>query len=117
MHVLSRVHVEVEVCGPPVHEAHLHPLPVAHVVPHGHVPADAKGAHPEAQAGRERREFSELQLSWLVFAYYSPDVLPVVVGAERVELDVDRVARVSILCHDGVGAHLMAILCFIIWEP
>ena len=37
-----------------------------------------------------------------------PDVLAVVVGAEHVELDVDRAARVAVLCHDGVGAHLEA---------
>ena len=49
---LSRVRVEVESRGLPVHEAHLHPLPVAHVVPHGDVPADAEGAHPETEAGR-----------------------------------------------------------------
>ena len=37
-----------------------------------------------------------------------PDVLAVVVWAEHVELDVDRVARVAVLGHDGVGAHLKA---------
>ena len=48
---LSRVRVEVELRGLAVHEAHLHPLPVAHVVPHRHVPTDAQRAHAEAQTG------------------------------------------------------------------
>ena len=38
--------------------------------------------------------------------FYLPDVLAVVVGAEHIELDVDRVARVAVLGDDGIGAHL-----------
>ena len=47
-------------------------------------------------------------LTFAVIIIFLPDVLAVVVGAEHVELDVDRVARVLVLGDDGVGAHLRA---------
>ena len=84
--------VQVHVRRPPLSEPHLQPLPVAHVVAHGDVPADAEWAHAEAQA----------------------DVLAVVIRAEHVELDVHRVARVAVLGHDGVRAHLTTDHCIAI---
>ena len=62
------------------------------MVAHGDVPADAEWPHAEPEA----------------------EVLAVVVRVERVELDVDGVARVAVLLDNGRGAHLLEFGC---WFP